>query len=110
FCLRILIQVLHVRVRRRRIYIEVILLDVLTVVSLTTGQAKQTFFQDRIVTVPQREGETDLLMSIRDSCDSIFVPAVSARPSVIVWKVVPGGAVRTVIFTNRAPGTFAEIR
>src|SRR6185503_7731314 len=37
-------------------------------------------------------------------------PAVSARPGVIVWKVVPGGAVRTVIFTNRAPGAFAEIR
>src|SRR5262249_10515752 len=67
-------------------------------------------FQDGILLVPQRERETDPLMAIADARDAVFVPAIGARSRVVVREVPPGVAVRAVVFANRAPGTFAEIR
>ena len=45
--LRVLVEILHVRVRRRRVEIEVVLLDVLAVVALAVGQAEQPLLEDR---------------------------------------------------------------
>ena len=56
--LRILVQVLHVRVRRRRVEVEVVLLDVLAVIALAVGQPEGAFLEDRVLSVPQRERET----------------------------------------------------
>ena len=53
FTLRVFVQVLHVRVRRSAIDIEVIFFDVFAVVGLTVRQAKHAFFQDRVATIPQ---------------------------------------------------------
>jgi len=44
--LRVLVEVLHVRVRRRVVEVEVILLDVLAVVRLAGHQAEEALFQD----------------------------------------------------------------
>src|SRR5262249_28023616 len=82
--LRIFVQEFHVRMSRRRIEIEVILLYVLSVVALRPGQSEQPLLQKRIATVPQRDGETDQLMPVADAGDAIFVPSVSPRPRVIV--------------------------
>ena len=59
FRLGILVQILHVGVRRRRVEVEVVFLHVLAVIALVAGQAEDPFFQDGIALVPQRQGETD---------------------------------------------------
>src|SRR6266545_1215281 len=107
--LRILVQVLDVRVRRRRVEIEVVLFDVFTVIAFAAGQTEYALFQNRIATIPQRQRETHHLLTIADSGQTVFVPAVGARPRVIVWKIVPGSATGAVVFAHRAPGAFAHV-
>jgi len=63
-------------VRRRAIEVEVVLLDVLAVVALVTGQAEQPFFEDRILFVPERYGEANRLVPVADARDPVLVPAV----------------------------------
>ena len=53
--LRVLVEVLHVRVGRRAVEVEVVLLDVLAVVAFTVGQPEQPLLEDRILAVPQRQ-------------------------------------------------------
>ncbi len=108
-CLRVLVQTLHVRVRRRAVQIEVTLLDVLAVVALRAGQAEQALFEERVAVVPEREPEADVLMAIADAGEAVLVPAVDTRSGVIVRKEFPGVAVRAVVFADRRPGTVAEI-
>ncbi len=55
FLLRILVEILHVRVRRRAVEIEVVLLDVFAVITFASSQAKQPLFEYRIPAVPQRQ-------------------------------------------------------
>ncbi len=45
--LGVLVEVLHVRVGRRAVEVEVVLLHVLAVVPLTVGEAEQPLFEDR---------------------------------------------------------------
>jgi hypothetical protein len=44
----ILVQELHVRVRRRRIEVEVVLLDVFAVIPLAVGKPIEPLFEDRV--------------------------------------------------------------
>ena len=53
--LRVLVEHLHVRVGRRAVEVEVVLLDVLAVVPLAVGEAEQPLLEDRILAVPERE-------------------------------------------------------
>jgi len=62
--LGILVEVFHKRVGGCTVEVEVILLDVLAVVSLTVGKAEQTFFQDRIMLVPQSQGKAEPLLVV----------------------------------------------
>ena len=55
--LRILVEVLHVRVSRRAIEAEVVLLDVLAVIPFAVAQSEQAFLEDGVAPVPQRERE-----------------------------------------------------
>src|SRR5262249_13928622 len=54
-CLRVLVEVLHVGMRGRRIEVEVVLLDVLPVIALATGEAEEPLFENRVPTIPQGE-------------------------------------------------------
>src|SRR6266545_4952227 len=65
-------------------------------IAFAAGQAKNAFFQDRIVAVPQRQCETDFLMTIADSRESVFIPTIGARSCVVVREIVPGGAPRAL--------------
>ena len=47
--LRILVQGLHVRVRRRGVEVEVALLHIFAVVALGAGEAEQAFLEDRVL-------------------------------------------------------------
>ncbi len=107
--LRILVQVFHVRVRGRAVEIEIVFLDVFAVVALAVGQAEQTLLEDRVFAVPQCDGETEPLAIVGDAGQTVFAPAVGARPSLIVREVVPGVATFAVIFADGSPLPFAEI-
>src|SRR5215831_14895755 len=77
--LRVLVQRLHVRVRRRRVEVEEALLHVLTVIAFRAGEAEQPLLQDRIAPVPQREGEADAALAIGDAEQPVFAPAIGAE-------------------------------
>src|SRR3954454_11935928 len=51
-----------------------------------------------------------MLMVIADSGEAVLSPVIGARPGLIVREVVPGIAVRTVIFAYGSPLPLAEIR
>ena len=50
--LGVLVEELHIRVGRRRVEIVIELLDVLAVVPLVSGDAKQSLLKDTILAVP----------------------------------------------------------
>ena len=107
--LRILVQILHVGVRRRGVQVEVAFLAVLAVIAFVAGEAEEPLFQDRIASVPQRDREADLLMTVRNARDPVFVPAVGFRAGVIVRDVFPGSAVLAIVLADSSPGALAEI-
>ena len=109
-CLRILVQKLHVRVRRRAVQIEVILLDVLAVIALVARQPEEALLENRIPPIPEREGEADVLVPIADAAEAVLVPAVDARSGVFVREELPGGAVGAVVLADRPPRPLAQIR
>jgi hypothetical protein len=53
--LRVLVEILHVRVGGRAVEVEVVLLDILAVVPLAVREPEQVLFQDRVPLVPQRQ-------------------------------------------------------
>ena len=73
--LRILVQVPHVRMRRRAVEVEVVLLDVLAVVALTVGQAEEALLEDRVLAVPERERETEELAVVGDAGECRLRPS-----------------------------------
>ncbi len=108
--LRILVQVLHVRVARHVVEVEVALLDVFAVIALGTGEAEHPLLQDRVLAVPQRKREAELLAVVADAGDAVLAPPVGARARVVVRQVIPGVAVRAVVLAHRAPLPFAQVR
>src|SRR4051794_2796235 len=94
--------------RRRVVEIEIVFLDVLAVVSLFAADAEHAFFEKRIATVPHRQCETEILVTVANAGDSVLVPTVSTRAGVIVRKVIPRVAIGAVIFANRSPGALGQ--
>jgi plasmid stabilization system protein ParE len=62
--LRILVERLHVGVRRRGVEVEVELLDVLAVVALGSGQAEEPLLEDGVAPVPQRHREAEAALAV----------------------------------------------
>ena len=71
--LRVLVDALHVRVRRRAVDVEVVLLDVLAVVALGVRQPEHPLLEDRVGAVPQREREAQPLLVVG-------TPAIPSSP------------------------------
>ena len=65
--LRVLVEVLHVRVGRRAVEVEVVLLHVLAVVPLAVGQAEEPLLEDRVLPVPQGQREAEALLVVGDA-------------------------------------------
>ena len=76
--LRILVQKLHIRMRRRRIEVVVQLLHVFAMVPLVARDAKQPLLQDRVRIVPQRQAKTQTLMVVGNARQTIFAPPICA--------------------------------
>ena len=108
--LGILVEVLHVRVRRRTIEIEVVLLDVFAVIAFGVGQAEEALFQNGIGAVPEGQGEAESLLVVGDAGQPVLAPAIGAGAGLVVGEVVPGVAVLAVIFADGPPLSFAEVR
>ncbi len=87
FRVRILVEHPHERVGRRRVEVEVVLLDVLAVVALVAREAEHPLLQDRIASIPQREREAHLLMTIADARDAVLIPPVRPRSRMIVRQI-----------------------
>src|SRR3954465_4400752 len=108
--LRILVQVFHVRVRRRAVEIKVAFLDVFAMVAFVVRQPEQPLLDDRVLAVPERQRKAEDLAVVADPSEPVLPPAVGARAGLIVRKVVPGVTVFAVVFPNRSPLPFPEVR
>ena len=42
------------------------------------GEAEEAFFQDRIMTVPERQGKADVLVTVTEAGEPVFIPTVGA--------------------------------
>ena len=100
----------HVRVRRRGVEVEVVLLDVLAVVALGAGQAEQPLLEDRVAPVPERQREAEPPLVVGDAEQAVLAPAVGARAGVVVREVVPGRAVWRVVLAHGAPLALGQVR
>ena len=107
--LRVLVEVLHVRVRGRRVDVEIALLDVLAVVPLAVGDPEEALLEDGVALVPQREGKAEALLVVREAADAVLAPAVGPRPGLVVAEVGPRVAVLAVVLADRAPLPLAQI-
>ena len=96
--------------RRRGVEVEIALFDVLTVISFVTGEAEQTFLQNRINTIPQGQAEAESTLPIREAEQPVFAPAVSAPCGIVVREVIPDAAIGGIILANRSPLAFGEVR
>src|SRR2546425_2669524 len=76
--LRVLVEILHVRVGGRAVEVEVVLLDVLAMVRLTVGESEQALVQDGVPLVPQSEREAQPLLVIREAPKPVLAPPVGS--------------------------------
>ena len=95
---------------RRAVEVEVVFLDVLAVVAFAVGQAEQAFLEDRVLAVPQGQGEAEPLLVVGDAGQAVFAPAIGARAGLVVGEVIPGVAAFAVVLADRAPLALAEVR
>jgi hypothetical protein len=108
--LRILVEVLHVGVRRRAIEIKVVFLNVFAVVGFVVGQTEKPLFKDGIIAVPQRQREAQHAVTVRNSRQPVLAPAVGARARLVVGEIIPGVAVRAVVLAHGSPLPLAQVR
>ena len=108
--LRILVEVLHVRMGRRAVEVEVVLLDVLAVIALAVGQAEEAFLEDGVLAVPQGQGEAEPLLVVGDAGQAVLAPAIGAGAGLVVAEVIPGVAAFAVVLADGSPLAFAEVR
>jgi hypothetical protein len=73
----------------RGIEVEVVLLDILTVIGLRRDQAKQPLFQKRVFTIPQYQGKHQDLVTVTDTGQPILTPAIGFGTGKVMRKKVP---------------------
>jgi len=74
------------------------------VISLVAGQPEQPLFENRIAAVPERQRETQPLVVVGDSRDSILAPAICPQVRLLERKEFPRGSVFAIILANRPQG------
>ena len=75
---------------REGVEVPPVLLGVLAVVALVSGQAEDPLLQDRVAAVPEREREAEPLLDVRETGQPVLAPAIRARARVVVREVLPG--------------------
>src|SRR5260370_24226115 len=92
------------------IQIEVIRLDVFSVIAFAVGEAEETLLQNRILAIPQSDGKTEELPVIADAGQAIFTPVIRSRSGLVVAEICPGVSIRAVVFANRSPLPLGQVR
>jgi hypothetical protein len=92
----------------RAIKIKVVFFNVLSVISLLAGQSKRAFLQEGISSIPQGQCETEILVAIADSTETVFAPAISTGTGMLVREIAPGFTVGTVVLSHSSPSTLGE--
>src|SRR6516162_2923795 len=105
---RILVQIFHVGMAGRAIEIKVVFFDVLSVISLFAGQSKGAFLQEGISPVPQGQRETEILVAIANSTETVFAPAISTGTGLLVREIAPGFPVGTVVLPHSSPSALGK--
>ena len=108
--LRVLVEPALIAVRREVVQVEVVFLDVLTVVALGIGQAEETLFQNRVPLVPQRQGQAEPLLIVADPGEAILTPPVRPGPRLVMAEIGPGIAIIAVILPHRSPLALTKVR
>ncbi len=108
--LGVLVKILHVGMRGRAVEIEIVFLDILPVVALGVRQAEEALLQNRVLSVPQGQGEAEPLLVVADARQAVLAPPVGPGARLVVGEVAPGVAILAVILAHRAPLPLAEIR
>src|SRR5262249_691300 len=107
--LGILVEILHVRVGRGGVEVEVILLDVVAVVPLAVGQPEQELLENGILAVPEGPREAEELLLVADPPQPVLPPAIGPRAGLVVAEVVPGVPGVAVVLPHGAPLPIREI-
>ena len=79
-------------------------------ITFAVGQPEEAFFENRVLAIPQRQGEAKPLLLIGDAGDSVFPPPIGAGAGLVVAEVVPGVAAFAIVLTHSAPLALAEVR
>jgi hypothetical protein len=96
--------------RRRRVQVPPVVLDVLAVIALVTGEAERPLLEDRVAAVPERECQAQQLVLVADAAEPVLAPAVGARAGLLVRERGPRVAVGAVVLADGAPGALAQVR
>ena len=107
--LRIFVQVLHVRVRRRAVEIKVVFLNVFAVVGLAVGEPERAFFENWIFTIPQGHAKTQQLLVITDASKTVFAPVVGSGAGLVMCKVIPRVSILAVVLADRTPLALTKV-
>jgi hypothetical protein len=76
----VLEEIFHVRVGSGyAIEIIIIFLDVLAVITLGIGQAKQSLLEDRVLAVPQSERKAEPLVVVTKAGEAVLTTVIGAR-------------------------------
>src|SRR6266511_3556322 len=108
-CLWVVISPAVPGVAGKRVQVPAVLLDVLAVIALLTGQSEGALLKDRIAPIPERKRETEPLLDVGEPRQAVLAPPVSPGPGVIVRKVAPCAARFAVVLPNRPPLALAQI-
>src|SRR5262249_20228579 len=65
--------------------------------------------EDRVLPVPQGQGEAEELPIIRDPGEPVLAPAIGPPPRLVMAEVVPGIARVAVVLADRAPLPLSQI-
>jgi hypothetical protein len=107
--LRVVVAPAHPGVGRRGVQVPPVLLDVLAVVALVAAEPEQALLQDRVLAVPQSQGEAERLPVVTDPGEAVLVPPVDPGPGMVVREVLPRCPVLAVVLADRAPGALGQV-
>src|SRR5262249_7623048 len=66
--------------------------------------------EDRVLAIPQGQGEAESLLVIGNTSQAVLAPAIGAGPRLVVAEVIPGIAAFAVVFADGPPLPLAEVR
>ena len=107
--LRVLVEQAHVRVGRRVVDVEIVLLDVLAVVAFVWIDSEQPLLQVRIAFVPERRREAKELVAVAHPRDAVLAPAVCLGARLVVGQIGPGVAIVRVVLPHGAPRPVRDV-